>query len=330
MGHKKSGLRKIAAILTTTSLLSLAFGSPASAASPYASTVSFLSNAMVKGKALDGFPAGTPEYGFTLEAMMQLKAGGKTFVQQLPAITYMLSTKTQPIGSSSKGYLFNKDTAKSLKVGRSGKFLFTSEVLDVPNNSIRYEIFKKLAARVNSKTGEISGTEAGVIDYAWVALGLNSYQEYTLANRVVQKMLTLQNADGGFGEADAPVSTPDATGLALQAINYRETFGSDSEDKKRAASEKKATAYLLATDVEDSYWSAYGGPSVNSTAYAVMGLKAAGKKSSTLSKHVGWLKSKLAPNGGFLTDWSNGSGDVYATAQAYVPLIGKSYLDLLP
>lgn len=326
----KSGLRKIAAIFSITCLVGLAMGTPARAANPYVSTVTFLSNAMVKGKALDGYPSGTPEYGFTLEAMLQLKAGGKTFVQQLPAITYMLSTKTQPLGSSSKGYLFNKDSAKTLKVGRAGKFLFTSEAINVPNNAIRYEVFKKLSARINSKTGEISGTEAGVIDYAWVALGLNSYQEYTLANRVVQKMLTLQNADGGFGEADLVTSTPDATGLALQAINYRETFGSDSEDNKRLASEKKAAAYLLATDVEDSYWSAYGGPSVNSTAYALMGLKAAGKKSSTLAKHVGWLKSKLAPTGGFLTDWSNGSGDVFATSQAYVPLIGKSYLDLLP
>ena len=326
----KSGLRKIAAIFSITCLIGLATGTPASAANPYASTVSFLSNAMVKGKALDGYPTGAPEYGFTLEAMLQLKAGGKTFVQQLPAITYMLSTKTQPLGSSSKGYLFNRDTAKTLKVGRAGKFLFTSEAINVPNNAIRYEVFKKLSARINSKTGEISGTEAGVIDYAWVALGLNSYQEYTLANRVVQKMLTLQNTDGGFGEADLVTSTPDATGLALQAINYRETFGSDSEDNKRLASEKKAAAYLLATDVEDSYWSAYGGPSVNSTAYALMGLKAAGKKSSTVAKHVGWLKSKLAPTGGFITDWSNGSGDVFATSQAYVPLIGKSYLDLLP
>lgn len=326
----KSGLRKLAAIISFTTVLTLATSISVQAASPYASTVTFLSKAMVDGKALDGVPAGTPEYGFTLEAMLQLKAGGKTFVQQLPAITYMLSTRTQPIGSSSKGYLFNKDTTKSLKVGRVGKFLFTSEALDVANNGIRYEIFKKLAAKINSKTGEITGTEAGVIDYAWVALGLNAYQEYTLANRVIQKMLTFQNSDGGFGESDLVTSTPDATGLALQAINYRKTFGSDSEDKKRIASEKKAVSYLLATDVEENHWNAYGGPSVNSTAYALMGLKAAGKKPTSLAAHNNWLKAQLAPKGGFLTDWSAGSGDVFATAQAIVPLLGKSYLDLLP
>ena len=326
----KSGLRKYAAIISITTALTLTATSSVVAAPQYSSTVTFLSNAMLNGKALDGYPAGTPEYGFTLEAMMQLKAGGKTFVQQLPAITYMLSTRTQPFGTLSRGYLFNQDAAKSVKVGRVGKFLFTSEVINVPNGAIRYEAFKKLAAAVNSKTGEITGTQAGVIDYAWVALGLNAYEEYTLANRVVQKMLTLQNADGGFGESDSATSTPDATGLALQAINYRQTYGSDSEDKKRAAAEKKAVSYLLATDVDGNHWDAFGGPSVNSTAYALMGLKSAGARVTTLAPHTAWLKAQLAPKGGFMTSWSNGIGDQYATAQAYVPLIGKSYLDLLP
>ena len=326
----KSGLRNYAAIISITTALTLTATTSVTAAPQFASTVSFLSNAMVNGKALDGYPAGTPEYGFTLEAMMQLKAGGKTFVQQLPAITYMLSNRAQPISPATKGYLFNQDATKSLRVGRAGKFLFTSEVINVPNDPIRYLVFKKLAAAINPTTGEITGTQAGSIDYAWVALGLNSYQEYTLANKVVQKMLSLQNEDGGFGESEVATSTPDATGLALQAINYRETFGSDAQDKKRAAAEKKAVAYLLSTDVDDNHWDAFGGPSVNSTAYAVMGLKAAGKKISKLAGYTGWLKAQLAPKGGFMTSWSNGLGDPYATAQAYVPLIGKSYLDLLP
>jgi hypothetical protein len=200
-------------------------------------------------------------------------------------------------------------------------------VINVPNNSIRYEIFKKLAARINSQTGEVSGVASGSIDYSWVALGLNSYQEFTLANKVVQKMLALQNVDGGFGEVDPLVSTPDATGLALQAINLRQDFGTAAQDKKRAAAEKKAVSYLLATDVDGNHWDAYGEASINSTAYAAMGLKAAGKKITVYSN---WLKSKLAPKGGFTTSWSNGLGDKFATAQAYAPLVGKSYLDLLP
>ena len=317
--------RKLATLTALT--IALSTSTMASAADNYSSTVSFLSKSFLNGKALEGFTAGTMEYGFTLDAMLQLKAGGKTLVQQLPAINYMLGTRSQPLGNASNGYLFNKDETLSLNVGRAGKFLFASEALDVPNNSIRFDVFKKLAARINSQTGEISNVASGAIDYAWVALGLNAYEEHSLANKVVQKMLTLQNTDGGFGEVDTITSTPDSTGLALQAINLRQDFGTDAQDKKRAAAEKKAITYLVTTSVDKNHWNAYGEASVNSTAYAAMGLKAAGKK---IALYSGWLKLQLAPKGGFLTSWSNGVGDKFATAQAIVPLLGKSYLDLLP
>lgn len=308
-------------------VISLSPSVSAQADETYPSTVNFLAKSFASGKALEGATAGTYEYGFTLDAMMQLKAGGKSLVQQLPAVNFMLATRPQPVGTASSGYLFYKDAQKTINVGRAGKFLFTSQVINVPNNAIRYDIFKKLAARINSSTGEITGVASGAIDYAWVALGLNSYEEFTLANKVVQKMLTMQNVDGGFGEVDQLVSTADATGLALQAINLRQDFGTDAQDKKRADAEKRAVAYLRATAVDGNHWFGYGEASVNSTAYAAMGLKAAGKK---ITKYSAWLKTKIAPKGGFVTSWSKGQGDKFATAQAYVPLVGKSYLDLLP
>ena len=318
---------KIAIVASLTLSIGAPQLTPAAAADNYSSTVFFLAKSFANGKALEGPTAGTMEFGFTLDAMMQLKAGGRSLVQQLPAVNFMLATRSQPLGTASNGYLFNKDATQSLNVGRAGKFLFTSEVINVPNNSIRFDVFKRLAARINSKTGEISGITSGAIDYAWVALGLNSYQEYTLANKVVQRMLTLQNPDGGFGEVDPMISTADSTGLALQAINLRQDFGTSAQDKKRSDAEKKAVSYLIATSIDKNHWNAYGEASVNSTAYAAMGLKAAGKKISAYSL---WLKSQLAPKGGFMTSWSAGAGDKFATAQAIAPLLGKSYLDLLP
>ena len=326
----KIGLRFYASAVALSMIITTGVSQPAQAAVAYPSTVSFLAKSMVEGKVLDGTVAGTPDFNLTLDAMMHLKAGGRDLVKQLPAVRHLLSTRTQPFGTLSRGFLFNTDEAKTLKIGLAGKFLFTSEVLDVPNNSIRFELFRRLAASINSKTGEISGTTAGSIDYAWVAMGLNSYQEFTLANRVVQFMLTLQNADGGFGEADRLISTPVASGLALQAINYRQTFGSAEEDALRAAAEKKAVSFLLATDLEENHWGALGEPSVTATAYAVMGLKAFGARKTTLARYTNWLKSQLALKGGFLTPTSNGEGDKFATAQSYVSLVAKSYLDLLP
>lgn len=324
------GLRFYASAIALSVIVTLGGSQPAQAAVAHSSTVTFLAKAMVDGKVIDGVEAGVPDFSLTLEAMMQLKAGGRELIKQLPAVRHMLSTRTQAFGTLSRGYLFNQDEAKSLKPGLAGKFLFTSEVLDVPNNSIRFETFRRLAASVNSRTGEITGATAGSIDYAWVAMGLNSYQEFTLANSVVQFMLTLQNADGGFSEADPLVSTPAATGLALQAINYRQTFGSAEEDALRAAAEKKAVSFLLRTDVEGNHWITSGEPSVTSTAYAAMGLKAFGARKTTLARYTDWLKGQLAAKGGFKTSLSNGEGDKFATAQSYVPLIGKSYLDLLP
>jgi hypothetical protein len=324
------GSRFFASSIALSLVLTAGGSHPAQAAVAYPSTVSFLAKSLAEGKTLAGVDAEVPEFSLTLEAMMQLKAGGRDLVKQLPAVRHMLSTRTQPFGTASTGYLFNKDEKKTLKIGLAGKFLFTSEVLDVPNNSIRFQLFRRLATSINSKTGEISGVTSGSVDYAWVALGLNSYQEFTLANRVVQYMLKLQNADGGFGEADQLVSTPFATGLALQAINYRQTFGSDKEDATRAAAEKKAVSFLLANDLEDNHWAVSGEASVTSTAYAVMGLKTNGVRKKTLARYTNWLKAQLAPKGGLRTSSSNGEGDRFATAQSYVALIGKSYLELLP
>jgi hypothetical protein len=58
-----------------------------------------------------------------------------------------------------------------------------------------------------------------------------------------------------------------------------------------------------------------------------MGLNAVGAGNKAIQT---WLKSRLAPSGGLTTPWSNGAGDAFATAQGYVPLIGLSYLDLIP
>jgi hypothetical protein len=58
-----------------------------------------------------------------------------------------------------------------------------------------------------------------------------------------------------------------------------------------------------------------------------MGLKAAGGNITAIQS---WLKTRVAPTGGLTTPWSNGVGDVFATAQGYVPLLGLSYLNLIP
>lgn len=310
-------------------------GSSAIAATPHASTVSFLSNSFVGGKAIEtanssGNAIGATDFELSLEAMLQLKAGGRTFIQQLPAIRHLLSTRTQAFGTLSRGYLFNQDLSKSLKLSATGKFLFVSEAINVPNNSIRFEAFRKLATEINSKTGEIMAARRNAIDYSWVSMGLNSFQEFTLANRVVQHLLLLQNADGGFSEVDGGASSAHATGLALQAINFRQTFGTAVEDKKRVDAERKAVSYLLRTDIDESHWSAEGQPSVVATANAVMGLKSYGAFATTISRSTNWLKKQVHPKGGVIDISASPEPSISTTALSFAGMLGKSYLELLP
>ncbi|MEY4262426.1 MAG: hypothetical protein RLY88_134 [Actinomycetota bacterium] len=323
MFEAKSGLRKFAAITAITSLaLAIPLASQA-AETKYPETVTFLASAFgTDGKKVDLY--GKTEWGVTLESMIQLKAGGRSLTKQLPAVKNVLSSSLNAIGNkAAPGFLTNADG--TLKVGRAGLFLFTSEVLDVPNNTVRAMVFKKLKALINVSSGEITGVASGSIDYAWASLGLNAYDEKSLANKVVLNLITQQHTDGGFGSGGAE-SSADATGLALQAISLYKTFGSKDQDALRAAASKKAVAYLRATDVSNNHWDAYGEASINSTGYAAMGLKAAGAK---ITAYSDWLKTQLAPTGGFVTSWSAGLGDVYSTAQGYVALIGLSYLDLI-
>lgn len=319
----KPKLRTAFVSALTSFALALSIVSPAAAATPYATTVNFLASSFGENKnSIELF--GSRHDGVTLESMIQLKAAGRNLVQQLPAVRYMLIDQTQVLGKSSSGYIFNAD--KSLKVGLAGKFLYTSEILGVANNSMRYSVFTRLKAKINS-SGEIAGTASGAVDYAWVALGLYSYDEDLLANKVVSKMLSLQNADGGFSAWDPSASNIDGTGLVLQALNLPLLNESSTLKKNRVNATKLAVAYLTKSVAsEGDHWDADGAPSVNSTAYAAMGLKAAKKK---ISKYSSWLKTQLATGGGFTSAFSNGAADVFATSQAIAPLIGINYLDLL-
>lgn len=323
MYETKSGLRALAAITLLAISATFSAAGPATAADEYSSSVTFLSKAFGSSKQTVVLYDAQQD-GVTLEAMLQLAAAGKTIEKQLPAVKYMLLDPAQPLGTKSSGYLFNPD--KSIKVGLAGKFLFTSEALGVANNSVRYKLFKKLNAKINADTGEIASVTSGAIDYAWVAMGLHSYQEYTLTNKVISKLIKLQNADGGFSSWDPTVSDIDATGLVLQALNLSPVRAASKAVSNRAAAEKAGIAFLKKHDSTDgSNWAADGSPSVNSTAYAAMGLKAAGKN---IDKYVAWLKTQLVTKGGFKSAYSEGAADVFATSQALSLLYGKTYLDI--
>jgi prenyltransferase beta subunit len=181
-----------------------------------------------------------------------------------------------------------------------------------------------------SANGSIASSSGNTFDYAWAILGLATNNQTKLANSVAKSLVSLQRPDGGFGmdqTGDTTKSSADATGIALQALSLAKRSASKSQVSIQQNSIIAASKYLRATQVTSNHWEAWGDVDVNGTAYAAMGLKAAGGNISAIQ---GWLKTRVAPTGGLTTPWSNGQGDVFATAQGYVPLMGMSYLNLIP
>ena len=324
----KSGLRVTAAVTIAALALATPLSAAQAASETYPSTVAFLTSKFVDGKALDGFTPGTPDYGFTLEAILQRKAAGQKLSDKLlvPAKAVLADnlTLTKSIVAT---YAYGSD--KKVKPGVAGKFLFTSVAIGAPNAPLRNSVVADLKKAIASN-GSIPTSAGNAFDYAWAILGLATNNQTKLANTVATNLTSLQRPDGGFGmdqTGDTLASSSDATGIALQALALAKRTATKSQAAILQKAIVAAALYLRSTQVTGNHWDAWGDADVNGTAYAAMGLKAAGANISAIQA---WLKTRIAPNGGLTTPWSNGSGDVFATAQGYAPLIGLSYLNLIP
>jgi Prenyltransferase and squalene oxidase repeat len=147
----------------------------------------------------------------------------------------------------------------------------------------------------------------------------------------IDNLLTAQCADGGFAEAfpkngTVCSSSPDATGLALQAL-----VATDN-----GCPAVKALSWLTAHQQSDGSFankaadqSKPATANVNSTAYAALGLVAGGQSPA---KVVSYLSSVQGSDGGLAVNpgSANKKSDVYATAQALDAFAGSSFLTIGP
>lgn len=142
----------------------------------------------------------------------------------------------------------------------------------------------------------------------------------------VDYLVGAQCADGGFPDAFGArtcVSSPDATGLVLQALI--------AADADCAAS--RALAWLQQARSASGSWASNAADttkapvaSINSTAYAALGLAAA---ASSTVEAVGYLTSVQNADGGLpAAPGTSTTSDLYATAQAVPALAGASLLSL--
>jgi hypothetical protein len=328
MFQAKSGSRFIATISAAALAVvaTLSIQSPASAATSYASTDTFLQNSFTNGQFVSGFTPGVPDYGFSIEALLQRKALGESNAQLAGPIGYLLtSPNVSGTTSSSTGYLF-KDS--SLKLGIAGKWAFASAIFTKRNLTNRKAILTKAISK-QLRNGDFgTDTGANTYDRAWLVMGLvaNGFDKQAVS--LSRAMLRLQIADGGWDDGyTLGTSSPDGTGIVLQALAaVKATAISPAFKKQITAASAKAVAYLNGSLVGGNHYEAYGDANINGTEYAAMGLNAAGKPNSAVTA---WIRSQLAPDGGIASPWSAGAGDVYATAQGALALLGSSYVALI-
>lgn len=312
----------IAFALALAMLCLPAGAAPARASVRLQATDDFLVGAFVKGQYLEGFTPGKPDFGFSLEALLQREALGESRATLMPAVTYLLTDPSVSGDANHRsGYLF--DSESKPKLGIIGKFAFVSAQLAARNNPTRKGVLNLLRSKIDRSGDFAPDAGANTYDRAWVVLGLAANGYFGQARWLASNMIKHQLKSGGFNDGyDLGVGSPDGTGIALQALAAVKDRGTASQRNSFGKSIRKAKAFLQATAVNGNHFESYGDANVNGTAYAAMGLTAVGGNATAYRT---WLKTFLSSDGGISTPWSGGSGDVYATAQAALALLGSSY-----
>lgn len=285
--------------------------------SKHLATAEFLKSQFVLGEYLEGFSPGTPEYGFSLEAISQLSQTPE--VDSTVAIKFLLESEPD--------YLYSAETGQIIP-GLAGKYLFASKVTGAANGTQTQTVIGSLS-ELFEEDGTFTLTTASTFDYAWMTLGLYSQDQTEMAAAVSETLTTLAREDGGFGFDNSEFTTAsstDATAMAIMALEITKGLDGELTAIKQSVIDA-ALAYLDANIVEGSHFVAFDAVDINGTALALMAyLATSGQLNESIQEY---LVAQIREDGGIGSPWVENAGDRFATAQGYLALEGKSYLTLL-
>jgi hypothetical protein len=173
------------------------------------------------------------------------------------------------------------------------------------------------------------GDYSNVIGQSFAILLLTAAEGVEPSEAAVSALVNAQCDDGSFTldfDGGDCVGTPDATGIAIQALNADDPGESAGLTPEREAALVAAAGWLNDNREADGAYLLEGVPNVNTTGYAALGVLAAGQDASL---SVTWLASVQLPDGALPVS-PGGESDLFATAQALPALSNYSFLSLDP
>lgn len=273
-----------------------------------------------------------PDLGQTSDVALGLAASNSQTAALNRVLTYLDTNASAYVHGVGDGGTPGGD-GKSNYAGPTGKLALVAQVTGKdPSSFGGIDLISELRGLMDNAGRYRDDSEFG--DYsnplgqAFDILALERGTSVGAPQVAVDYLVTAQCPDGGFADAfltaGSPcVSSPDATGLALQAL-VATGAGCPAALASSWLTKHQAPDGSFGSDAVDPTKPATG--NVNSTAYAALGLTAAGQSTSTI---VDYLTAVQNSDGGLAIQPSiDKTSNVYATAQALDALAGSSFLTI--
>lgn len=292
--------------------------------------VDYLVGQLVDGDHVES--GGFVQYGQTLDVDFGLLAAGGAEDTVAAVTAYM--TSAENVGAYVHGVPFDDEDAAY--VGATGKLGLVMTLSGVDPTDVGGTDLVATLQSLEQESGRFSdrsdyGDFSNVFGQAFGVLFLTAAEGTEPSDASVQFLIDAQCDSGGFPVDFGPTGddcdgSPDATGLAIQALNADDPDeGADELTPERAAALVDAVRWLEDTRDADGAWLAFDEQNVNATGYAAMGLLGVRQTPQT---SIDWLAGLQLPDGGLPLTPASTESDLYATAQALPALAYTAFVTL--
>ncbi len=282
-------LTPIAGVTASTLGATVAQAAPSSSQSA-SSAASWLATQLADGQCYKSPYTGAADISGTANALIGLVAGGN-------------GTAAQKVN----GWL-QTNISLATKPGQLAIVAIAAEAIgDDPSNYGGRDLIGDITEAVDKGEGTLGDPYSDSLALIAIKGASDKVPDDLVASLVKQ-----QNAEGEFffGSGSSAWPDPDATGVAIQALD-----GIEGDDAGAALS--KAVAWATKNQKSAGYWDSYS--PANTTSLIGSALQEQGKD---VSKALAWMKGQQLKDGSLPAELGGTDGDAYATAQSLLLLGG--------